>query len=163
MTKVQRVHTVLRVQRVLGVLAIAASLAAGACSVRAAGPPRIEVDRTGCSHCGMLVSEPVYAAAYHIEGAEPRVFDDIGCMAAELRKEKHANRRVWVHDFETGDWIDGTRAVYIHADALQTPMGGGFIAFRTYGAADRAAVEKHGRVLPSLDDVVAFRGKEKGQ
>lgn len=138
-------------------------LGTAACGVRAAGPPAIEVDRSGCSHCGMLVSEPVYAAAYRVAGGEARIFDDIGCMAAALRKEKQADRRVWVHDFETGGWIDGDRAVYVHAGSFHTPMGGGFIALRTFGAAERIAEEKKARVLSSLDDVLAFSGKEEGQ
>jgi copper chaperone NosL len=111
----------------------------------------------------MLVSEPVYAAAYRVAGGEPRIFDDIGCMAAELRREKPGDRRVWLHDFETGEWLDGDRAVFVHADALHTPMGGGFIAFGTFAAAERAATEKRGRLLVTLDDVVAFSGKEGAQ
>ena len=149
-----------RVRRVQTVLAAALLLAAGACGVRADGPPQLEVDRTACAHCGMLVSEPVYAAAYRDAGAEPRVFDDIGCLAAELRQATPATRRVWVHDFDTGEWIDGERAAYVHADTLRTPMGGGYLAFRTRAAAERAAAAKHGRVLASLADVLASGGKD---
>lgn len=148
--------------RRIGRLAVLALLATAGCGVRADGPPPIEVDRTGCAHCGMLVSETVYASAYRGEGAEPRVFDDIGCMAAELRHVPAADRRVWVHDFETGEWIDAERAVYVHSPSIKTPMGGGFIAFRARAAADRVAADKQGRVLPTLADVLAF-GKDGTQ
>jgi copper chaperone NosL len=137
-------------------------LAAGACGVRADGPPSIEVDRTGCAHCQMLVSDVVYAAALRVAGAEARVFDDIGCMAAELRQAA-AERRVWVHDFETGEWIDGDRAVFVHSATLRTPMGGGFVAFKTRAAAERVAREKNGRVLASLAEVLASGGKDGNQ
>ena len=45
------------------VLALAIWMAA--CATRADGPPEIVVDRTACSHCGMLISEPASAAAFH--------------------------------------------------------------------------------------------------
>src|SRR5262245_24799777 len=82
--------------RVLMILGLAASVA---CGVRADGPPEILVDRTACSHCGMLISEPLYAAAYRAPGADPRVFDDIGCLLEAARREPHADAlRFWFQD-----------------------------------------------------------------
>jgi nitrous oxide reductase accessory protein NosL len=63
-------------------------LAAGAaCGVKADGPPEITVDRTACSHCGMLISETMFAAAFKAPGAEARAFDDIGCLLAAAKRE----------------------------------------------------------------------------
>lgn len=143
-------------------LAVFAWLAASACGLGADGPPLIEVDRTACAHCRMLVSDVAYAAAFQVAGAEARVFDDIGCMAAELRQAA-GERRVWVHDFGTGEWIDGAGAVFVHAAALRTPMGGGVIAFKTRAAAERSAGEKNGRVVASLAEVLASGGKDGRQ
>ena len=82
--------------RVLMILAVAASVA---CGVKADGPPEIQVDRTACSHCGMLVSEPVYAAAYRAPDSDPRVFDDIGCLLEAAQKEPNTGSlRFWFHD-----------------------------------------------------------------
>ena len=82
--------------RVLMILGLATSVA---CGVRADGPPDIQVDRTACSHCGMLVSEPAYAAAYRAPGADPRVFDDIGCLLETAQKEPDASSlRFWFQD-----------------------------------------------------------------
>src|SRR5215204_3815382 len=67
----------------LGVGSLALALVV-ACSARPSGPPEIVVDRTACSHCGMLISEPLYAAAFQVTGAEARVFDDIGCLRKAL-------------------------------------------------------------------------------
>ena len=82
--------------RVLMILGLATSVA---CGVRADGPPEIQVDRTVCSHCGMLISEPAYAAAYRAPGADPRVFDDIGCLLEAAQKEPDASSlRFWFQD-----------------------------------------------------------------
>jgi nitrous oxide reductase accessory protein NosL len=45
------------------VVIAALTLLSAACHANVAGAPQIVVDTTACSHCGMLVSEPAYAAA----------------------------------------------------------------------------------------------------
>lgn len=126
------------------------------CGAAADGPPRIEEDRTACAHCGMLVSERLFAAAYRAPGQEPRVFDDIACLRAAARREGDLRAPTyWFHDAESREWIDGRRATFIHAADLKTPMSGGMIAFADAGAAARRASALGGRVIASLDAVLA--------
>jgi len=126
-----------------------------ACGVRADGPPEIDVDRTACSHCGMLISEPVYAAAYRTPGSDPRVFDDIRCLLEAAHQEPRADAlRFWFHDAATAVWIDGSEAVFVGSPALRTPMGGGWIAYRDRTAAREGAVRHQGRVINSFNDLL---------
>jgi len=141
-----------------GVLIGAAVLTAigAACGVGPEGPPHIEVDRTPCAHCGMLISEPLYAAAYRSPRSEPRVFDDIGCLVDAAAREPRADAlRFWFHDAATAVWIDGTDAVFVSSAMLRTPMGGGLVAFRDPAAAREAATRQQGRVLTSLQELLA--------
>ena len=155
--------------RVLMILGLATSVA---CGVRADGPPDIQVDRTACSHCGMLVSEPAYAAAYRAPGLDPRVFDDIGCLLEAAGRESHVDAlRFWFQDAAspqdgpraaTGrprgeNWIDGRDAVFVSSPALRTPMGGGLIAYRDRAAAREGAARHRGSVIDSLDDLLNFK------
>jgi copper chaperone NosL len=135
---------------------VALTLAGGsACGAAADGPPQIEVDRTACSHCGMLVSEPVYAAAYRAPGVDPRVFDDIKCLADAARKEPDlASLRFWFHDAASAVWIDGHDAVFVASPSLRTPMGGGLVAYRDRAAARRAALSQHGHVIESVGELL---------
>ena len=129
-----------------------------ACGGKRSGPPEIVVDRTACSHCGMLISEPLYAAAYQVKDAEPRVFDDIGC----LRKAAGSQAgpvTLWFHDADDRAWIGGERAVFVSSPDIQTPMGGGVIAFRDRAAADRAAATHRGRVIDSVAALLSEKGK----
>jgi copper chaperone NosL len=136
-------------------LGLAASVA---CGVRADGPPEIQVDRTACSHCGMLVSEPAYAAAYRTPGSDARVFDDIGCLLEAARRESTAGLiRFWFHDAASAAWIEGETAVFVASPALRTPMGGGLIAYRDRTAAREAAARHRGRVVDSLNDLLQSR------
>ena len=138
----------------LAVVAIG-MLMAGGCAARAEGPPEIVVDRTACSHCGMLVSEPAFAAAYRAPQADGRVFDDIGCLLAAARREPSAGLRYWFHDAATGAWMDGDQAVFVVSPAIRTPMGGGIVAYGTARAAEDAAARHRGQVVGSLAQLVA--------
>jgi copper chaperone NosL len=142
----------------MGGLVLAAALLSAACGARAEGPPEIVVDRTPCSHCGMLISEPLYAAAYQAPGADARVFDDIGCLRDAARGE-HGALRIWVHDASDGRWMNGSEAILVSSPSIRTPMGGGMIAYRDPSAADRAAARHNGRVIRSIDDIL---GMERG-
>ena len=134
---------------------IALTLLAAACTTKAGGPPDIVVDRTACSHCGMLISEPIYAAAYQAAGHEARVFDDIGCLLKSAQAESGA-LTYWFHDAHDRSWIDGSAAVFVASPAIRTPMGGGVIAFRDRAAAEQLAAGEHGGdIIPSLTDLLA--------
>lgn len=136
-------------------VAAVAVLAAAACGGGTDGPPRIDVDRTACSHCGMLISEPLYAAASQAPGSAPRVFDDIKCLVDAAGQPGAAIARVWLHDAASAAWIDGHGAVIVKSPALRTPMGGGLIAFRDRAAAREAAANYDASVLTSLDRLMA--------
>lgn len=137
------------------------ALSAGiACSARADGPPHLEEDRTACAHCGMLVSERMFAAGYRDAGGEARVFDDIGCLLQTARAEPAAApREYWFHDAPSRTWIEGRRARFIHAASLNTPMAGGRLAYADADAAARAAAERGGRVIGGLDELLKEGGR----
>ena len=134
------------------------TLALSACGAKADGPPHIEVDRTPCAHCGMLISEPVFAAAYRAPGSEARVFDDIGCLLAAASRDGDTNAiRFWFHDADSLEWIDGASAVFVRSARLRTPMAGGLIAYRDPASAERGVVDHEGRVIRSLAALFAER------
>ena len=144
------------------VMTLAASVA---CGVREDGPPVIEVDRSACAHCGMLISEPRFAAAYRTAPGtrheapgttrDTQLFDDIGCLLNALPREAdRSNIRFWFHDMTTAEWIDGSRAVFVQSARLRTPMAGGVVAYSDRAAAERGAAEHEGRVIGALDELL---------
>lgn len=137
------------------------TLAAGAaCGVKADEPPHLEVDRTPCAHCGMLVSEPTFAAAYRRDGFDARIFDDIQCLLNAAAREANPERlRFWFHDAATAVWIDPTEAVFVRSARLRTPMGGGLIAYSGMAAATRGAQQHAGQVIGTLEELVPTREK----
>jgi nitrous oxide reductase accessory protein NosL len=140
---------------------LSAGLLLAACVARAEGPPEIALDRTACSHCGMLISDAIYAAAYRPPGAAARVFDDIGCLLAAARREVSPPDRFWFQDAAGGGWTEGTTAVFVSAAALRTPMGGGIVAYRNREAAERAARSYRGQIVESLPALLARNSGER--
>jgi copper chaperone NosL len=136
-----------------------ALLFAGGCAVTAEGPPAIALDRSACSRCGMLISEPLYAAAYRAPGGEARVFDDIGCLRDAARAET-GPLRFWFHDAADRGWIDGAGATFVTSSEIRSPMGGGLIAFRDAAAAQRSAAIYHGHVIRSVSDLLVKEGRQ---
>jgi copper chaperone NosL len=141
----------------LRLVIVAIALLAAACSATAMGPPQIEVD----SHCGMLVSEPVYAAAYQAAGHDPRVFDDIGCMLKALRTETASPITVWLQDAAGGGWINADAAAIVASPRIPTPMNGGLLAYADGAAAEHAAEDHQGRVMRSLQELMAWKEEAK--
>ncbi len=137
---------------------LAFALLSAACSAKASGPPEISVDRTACSHCGMLISEPVYAAAYQTAGGEPRVFDDIGCMLDALRRDSASPADVWLQNAVGGGWLTSREAVFVASPQLRTPMNGGVLAYATAAAAEKAAAAHGGEVVRSLQELMTRKG-----
>ncbi len=137
---------------------IVLALLAASCSANAAGHPEIVVDQTTCSHCGMLVSEPAYAAAYHAPDKEPRVFDDIGCMLDAMRHETASPITVWLQDAAGGGWLDADQAVFVTAPSIRTPMNGGVLAYADASAALNTATTHGGRVMRSLQELMTWNG-----
>ncbi len=143
-------------------IAVAVSLLA-ACHSRPPGPPEIVVDRTACSHCAMFVSEPIYAAAYRVDAREPKVFDDIACLVASMRRESlttdSSGFRVWFQDGNGAGWIDTSAPVLVSSAIFRTPMGGGVLAYRDAAAAAQAASTYHGQVVGSLTNLMNRKGE----
>ncbi len=113
---------------------------------QAVQPPTIRYGEDACAHCRMLINEAPYACAIETEEGEVRKYDDFNCMF--LDSERVKPKRYWVHHHDKPDqWLDGEKAFYVRADALQTPMGSRTLAVATRDEAGRKAKQLNGQVL----------------
>lgn len=116
-------------------------------------PPAIAYGQDICSRCGMIISEERHAAGLVDASGEQDVFDDAGEMVAFVQEEGLGDRRVWVHDFESLEWIDGTTAYYVASPDTTTPMATGLVAFATREAAEAYSSQHAGTVM-TWDEVL---------
>jgi copper chaperone NosL len=92
-----------------------------------------------CSSCRMAISQKQFAA--QLFDAEENVykFDDVACMLRFLKQREMKPVAVFVADYETREWMKGSSALFVRTDRVQTPMGGGLLAFADAVRADAAA------------------------
>ena len=125
-----------------------ASLPALACRQQGAPtPPPIRYGRDVCADCGMIVSDPRFAAAAAPANGDPVVFDDIGCLLRYQEKRQPQWVAVWVHDYETEAWLEAQAAQYLVSPAIRSPMGYGIAAFSSPDAARARQTTLGGELL----------------
>lgn len=131
-------------KRLILVLAL---LLAG-CGQRATSlePPELHLGSDPCARCGMTIDDARFAAAYVSADGASHVFDDIGDMAATLKTGADV-QRAWVHDYNSGAWLDARSAIYVVSPRITSPMGGGLLAVSDRAAAAPLAARFNGRVL----------------
>ena len=96
-------------------------------------PRKINYDRDVCHVCKMGMADPKYDVQAINEHGEVRWYDDIGCLAEDMRDQdfntwKGANYIIWIGNADTGKWIDAEKASYRFGD--RTPMGYGYGALK---------------------------------
>jgi copper chaperone NosL len=128
-------------------LVLATGLAACGDEQRADQPPAIAYGEDACSRCGMIISDERYAGGLVDADGEALIFDDIGEMIAVVQEEGLQERRVWVHDADSLEWLDGITAYYAVSRDVVTPMGSGVTAFAEQADADEFAEANSGMVM----------------
>lgn len=118
-------------------------LFAGCSAAGPTGPPEIRYGEEECSRCRMIVGEPRFAAAARLD-QEVRIFDDLGEL---FETPLQAGEQAWVHDAESGAWIDARAATYVRFSDLKSPMGYGLLAFADQARARVRAASQGGTVL----------------
>lgn len=110
-------------------------------------PPHIYYGEDVCDQCSMIINEERFASSYVTKDGTIRRFDDIGGMV--IYDQEHSEEVVayWVHDFETEEWIDAKKAIYVISKETTTPMAYGIIAFNSAHDASRRASEFKGTVV----------------
>jgi copper chaperone NosL len=121
------------------------------------GPPAIRYGHDRCDACGMIISDPRYAAAVR-QGATTYRYDDIGCLLAHSGKTLFGRKSTgYVHDADSHDWLEAGSAAFVRSAAIRTPMGYGLAAYRTPEAARRA---HPGVAVMAFEALVAHAAEE---
>lgn len=130
------------------VLALAACAPGSAIPV----PPEIHYGEDICADCGMIISDPRFAAAYahEIEPGryESLMFDDMGDLVGNLKANQDRTvTDLWAHDYWSEEWLDAETAFYVVSTEIRSPMGHGIAAFAEEAKAQELAAELHVEVL----------------
>jgi copper chaperone NosL len=110
-------------------------------------PPEIRYGEDICERCGMIISEPRFAAAYVTRQGTGKIFDDIGDLLIHSDESGDDVAVYWVHDFENERWVKATEAYFVASQDLTTPMGHGIVAFSDFERASAWAAKNSTRTL----------------
>ncbi len=81
-----------------------------------------------CTSCKMPVDTLKYSAEAVLENGDTYFFDDPGCVAIWLNKQKDKDKIIiWMYSLDTKRWINGRTAYYSLVE--NTPMFYGFGAY----------------------------------
>lgn len=128
-------------------IALLIVLAACAPAANADGPPDIEVGRSVCERCGMIIEDVRFAAGYVDASGLELVFDEVGGMLDWATSGAGPGASMWVHDFSSLDWIRAEDATYVRGSHLHSPMGFAIAAFSTGDRAHAHARTEGGTVV----------------
>jgi nitrous oxide reductase accessory protein NosL len=92
-----------------------------------------------CTSCRMAISQKQFAAQVFDAAEDVHKFDDIACARRFLGRQSGTPAAVFVADYEKQSWMPAFTAFFVRTDKVDTPMGGGLLAFSERARADRAA------------------------
>lgn len=127
-------------------------------SVQAA--PKTEVTKKDrCPVCGMFVHKyPTWLAQMQLEDGSTFFFDGVKDMLAcyfepEKYGVKGSIKHIYVTDYYSQGWIDGTEAFYVTGSDVLGPMGHEFIPLKSMAAAKTFLADHKGKMIKSFDEL----------
>lgn len=117
------------------------------------GPPKISYGKENCARCRMMIADERYAAALVNEDGAELHFDDTGELVLTVQEEGASGKRIWVHDYNTREWLDGTAAFYVMDPRRITPMATGIISFASRESADEFVASIGGGTIYTWQEV----------
>ena len=143
------------------ILACGLAIVALSCNGGPPAPATLDTRNDVCADCRMAVSNARFASQIVAPGEEPLFFDDLGCLAAYLRKHatQPAGAVAYVADHRTRTWVPASDAIFTNAPALETPMGSHVVAHASLASRDADAAARGGTPVDAAGFFVpAFPG-----
>ena len=121
---------------------------ATACASGAPRPISVRLGEDACAHCRMTIVSTATAAQIVAAGAEPVMFDELGCLSSYLASHEIGDAAIFVVEHRTGEWLDATRAIFTRTGQA-TPMGSGLLAHADAASRDADDAARNGTAVPA--------------
>lgn len=111
-------------------------------------PATVVIGQDVGAFCGMIISDPRFAAQVVTNTGKAYKFDSIECMVAFLVEGTVAEEDIhsaWVSDYDApGTWLRADEARYLQSAVLRSPMGLNLSAFKTLDALEDMREQANG-------------------
>ena len=85
-----------------------------------------------CAHCMMGITDIRFRGEAITHKGKIYHFDSIECLTAWVKENHQHPGSAWVANFlKQGEWIDMNKAIFLHSEKLNSPMGAGLSAYET--------------------------------
>jgi copper chaperone NosL len=129
------------------ILLVLIVLTFAACGGTEIKPVEIAVEDM-CAHCKMAISEKQFVGEIINQDGDALKFDDIGCMLDYLKEKPETKVAAYFFvDYETKNWVEGDKTIFVKSDEITSPMSGGLIAFNDKTQAEATAAKFKGKIL----------------
>jgi copper chaperone NosL len=126
-----------------------------------AAPDNNITAETRCPVCGMFVAKyPNWVSQIRLADGTVLTFDGVKDMLAYYFEPakfggpgRESIQEVWVKDYYSLEWLDGTQAYYVTGSDTYGPMGHEFIPFSSLEAATSFLEDHHGKQALSFGDI----------
>jgi len=99
------------------------------------GPSEIHYGQDLCEYCQMMIADKSFGSELVTTKGKIYKFDSIECLAAfhhNLAGQAPDSTSLWVSDFlHPGTFVRGDKATIVRSEKQKSPMGAGFVAFRS--------------------------------
>ncbi len=116
-----------------------------------AQPEPFKFGSDGCHVCKMTIMDARFGCEIITTKGKIFKFDDVICMARFLKEgkvaEKDIKQTVVIHFEKENDFLDITKAFFVQAKGIQSPMNSQVAAFATKAAAEKFNAGKNGAIL----------------
>ncbi len=126
------------------------------------GPRALVAGEDSCRYCRMTITDVRFGAMVMTARGRIETFDSIECLASFVLSlpQEAAPRGVWVANFsDPNQWVEATRARFLHESSLRSPMGRELAAFGADALPD-ALQRTHGGTImewPAVLELVRAR------
>lgn len=117
-------------KKIFLLLLIAAVFIFSACNNTDYEPVDIDPLTDICIQCNMHVPDDMFGVEFIMKDGKVYKFDDLGCMMKYSKSIMDDIEVLYVRDYNTEEWIDATKAIYVYDKDIRTPMGNGVISFQ---------------------------------
>lgn len=116
-------------------------------------PQPVKAGKDDCTACGMTIMKPQFACEIVTNKGKCFKFDDASCLFHYMHKHGMSDSiaaNIYIADYEHPDsLIDIKTAGLVLSETVQTPMGGGVIAFSNHQHAEKFALDNKSILLDS--------------
>lgn len=127
-------------------IAVFIALFLTSCNQSAPQPIKLNIDK--CDYCSMTIADSRFGTELITKKGRCYKFDDLQCLLDYKKEKTSADIKIFYVNVYQGNnqFIEASKAFYVHSESLRSPMNGNFAAFISQEKAIKFAADNNSLV-----------------